>query len=257
MLITALCVFMSSCNNKENVMCSDFYTRVDYFDCTEYDTTYTEEDYKSVLDIEGIGYQELVDSYYTSKAAPDFIIRDMDEGVCIIKYIGSNPKIIIPEKIDNKPVVSIGKYHYIDHDVSETDEPFWISGVFFQECDFDIELLYIPKYVKRIASSTLDMNFMYQEHRFAKSQEHQLKKVIFDEDNPYYTVENKALYTNNKSTFLCNLNYQDSSTVKIIKKCKKISIRWNDVRLKTVEGYRGTVAEKYAKENNLKFIPLD
>ena len=219
----------------------------------------------------------------------DYIITDYENGVCVNKFCGSadfNNEISIPETIDGKSVVKLGGYIESINDDS-------VIGAFGGNVGVTI---IIPSSVK-VISAVAFMNssgIIPEEYRYMFVD---ISGFVVDEKNPYYSSKNGALYSKDYTKLLwvntiCKDNNSDWSggeyvvpdfvetfepsngiyclldKITIGKSVKKINtyidkgedgIEPNPDVIPDVVicGYKGTAAEKWAKENYANFIALD
>ncbi|GEM_PF-3458646 len=129
----------------------------------------------SVLSVSGISAlaaNEKTDSY-------EYKVRD-DGTVAIMKYIGSDYDVVIPEEIDGKKVTKINNNAFV--------EPYWpylgVSGV------SSIRTITIPK--------TVDLIGTYNFYNLPF-----LNNIFVDEENEKYTSEKGVLYTKDMKTLKC------------------------------------------------------
>lgn len=226
--------------------------------------------------------------YYhrNSRRCGDYLITNYEDGICINRYFGDSRKIYIPETLDGKPVVKLGGY------LVKENGMYTVASAF--AC-IDNCILNIPSTVKYISYEALAHPASLPEEPLEyRTHNAYIKKINVDENNPYYYSENGILFTKDKKRLLfmdydTALNsaeeYYVPDSVEIFqpiygvayygclifgKNIKKINTYLYDsygtcfpgvdARDKpdiTVKGYKGTVAEKWAKKYKLEFIALD
>lgn len=117
----------------------------------------------------------------------DYIITDYEDGVCINKFCGSvdfNNEISVPETIDGKPVIKLGGYV---ESINAED----VIGAFGGNVDITIK---IPSSVRVITADAIRNNsgIIPEESRYMFVD---IFAFVVDEDNPYYSSKNGALYS--------------------------------------------------------------
>lgn len=278
--------------------------------CKDYTNYKNEEGYQEYISDCNTGYEDVPyyfaeDSMTESASARkyfkkncrrvgDFLITDYMDGVCINKYCGFlfGDDLIIPEKIDGKPVVKLGGY--FEGDIETEDGYKEIIGAFGGNASVTI---HIPSTVKIITQEAVwfDRGMISDEDKYKY-----VYIIGFDvnKDNPYYySSEYGNLYSKDMKTLLYSQNYNEfkseyengeSITVipnyienfspsngismderlKFDKTIKKINTyidmgesdsseldpKYNGV---VIYGYKNTVAEKWANEQHAIFVSLD
>lgn len=214
---------------------------------------------------------------HNSRRVGNYLITDYLDGVCINKYYGdaSYRTISIPQFIDNKPVIKLGAY------LDGED----IVGAFGGNVSVKIIL---SSSVKVISSVTI-MSARWMIPENSRYQYVDINSFDVDENNKYYSSNNGSLYTkdfkkllwlnNNEGNELIIPEYVEIfepsngiedllKSVTIGKNIKKINTFIDrgengtepdkhcipDVKIR---GYKNTAAEKWAKENYAKFVPID
>ena len=117
----------------------------------------------------------------------DYIITDYEDGVCINKFCGSvdfNNEISIPETIDGKSVIKLGGYI---ESINAED----VIGAFGGNVDITIK---IPSSLRVISANAIMNSFgiIPEESRYMFAD---IFSFVVDEDNPYYSSKNGALYS--------------------------------------------------------------
>ena len=235
--------------------------------------------------------QKARDYYYANcRRVGNFLITDYEDGVCINKcYHKTFNTINIPEKLDGKPVVKIGSVLDREYVIDE----YWYNELSpilgFGDCELNI-----PSTVKYISSRVFLEACEFDENYL--DEYFHITKINVDKDNPYYSSENGILFTKDKKSLLYadlsnesfmkggdiilseNIEifggryyYEQIDTITFSKNIKSISAHLLDGLGSDasneypdideydliVKGYKGTVAEKWAKKYHAKFIPLD
>ena len=162
------------------------------------DAEYQADDFVRDYPVWEDSYQESENQYLDY----EYKINDEDQ-VIITKYTGSDENVITPTIIDNKPVVGIGHYTFIDNQnlktitVSEGIE--FLEGILAGSCS-NLKQINLP--------STLNMGD-YEENVFSGCNglvDHcmQLEKITVSQNNPYLCVDDEILYTKNKSAVIAS-----------------------------------------------------
>ncbi len=232
--------------------------------------------------------------YYKSnlKKSGDFMITDIEGGVCINQYLGNDYNVTIPEKLDEKSVIMLGGYLYDDSNSSSE-----IFGA-FSNANLDSITIKVPSSVKYIDSSLMfHYSGMVDSYLIDNSKTYYTFEV--DKDNPYFSSEGGCLYSkdmktlnyinfnyyvkdnNEKTEFKVNDTVENFDLVENIpsdlfvcfefgKNIKEINanIDYGEDGNKpnkelaeksglSVKGYKGTAAEKWADEQYLNFIAIE
>lgn len=211
----------------------------------------------------------------------DYIITDYEDGVCINRYVGlelSDGSILeIPEKIDNKLVVKIGGY--------VSDDETKILGAFSGNTNFTLKIPSTVKYIGNLSFlcySGIISDDDRKDFTFISS-------IEVSADNPYYWSNDGALYTKDRKSLLyepklewiCSgvsytvpdfietfepSNGVDSNMAKIVIGNNVNKINTFIDRGENTEdwvpdivvfGYKDTVAEKWAEEQNTLFKEIE
>lgn len=217
-----------------------------------------------------------------SRQCGDYIITDYKDGVCINQYLGRNTRSLsVPEMLDEKPVVKIGGYPI----KSSTDRlnGYEIISAFggLRDCSLNL-----PKNVKVITVDSIrSYSGLFEDEDRNKFPV--FKGINVDKENPYYSSEDGVLYSKDKKKLLFiylenepenykvpdfiesfepalgvpGNNYKTSYSIEIGKNVKIINTcidRGEDETPKlVVRGYKGTAAEEWAKQEDVKFEALD
>lgn len=285
--LVLLCLFVS-CNKDieyKNMQGYDEYI-------SDSDTGYEDAPYFNAQMYSVISENKEAVNYYKNnvRRCGRYLITDYKDGVCINRCYNLWGKTInIPETLDGKPVVKLGAY------VTEEligDTIFYkavsaFSGI--ENC-----VLNIPSTVKYINHETLYEFIGMLTDKMAKESPF-IAEINVDKDNPYYYSENGILFTKDKKSLLYhpllndmfypNFEYTipdfvdnfepmsgvsaDCGCLIFGKNIKQINTNVCDGEgidildyanydsYLLVKGYKGTVAEKWARKYRLKFIPLD
>lgn len=257
---------------------SSGYKDVPYYDCNEA----MDESLKAI-------------EFYknNNRRCGDYIITNYEDGVCINRYVGFKPQLEgavleIPETLESKPVVKIGCY---PENINAKDTLDITSLGAFAGCTG--YTLKIPSTVKYIGSRA----FLYYSGIIPEDRRDDftfVNSIEVDKDNKYYASQDGVLYTKDMKSLLfdaklgwyyCNINSYtvpdfvenfepsngiDDSLNSIIfsKNIKRINtfidkgeggIKPNKHCIPEVKirGYKNTAAEKWAKKQYAKFVPLD
>lgn len=232
--------------------------------------------------------------YYKSnlRKSGDFMITDVEDGVCINQYLGNDYDVTIPEKLDGKPVIMLGGYLYDDNNSSSE-----IFGAFSNPI-LDSRTIIVPSSVKYIDSSLMfHYSGMVNSYLIDNSKTYYTFEVHMD--NPYFYSGSGCLYSkdkkdliyinfnsyannNNKKTdfkvkdtvenfdLIENIPSDLSVCFEFGKNIKEINanIDYGEDGNKpnkelaeksglSVKGYKGTAAEKWAEEQYLNFIAIE
>ena len=226
----------------------------------------------------------------------NFLITDYEDGICINRYYGDSHStaydtITIPETIEGKPVVKLGGY--VDgFDVLDMDNE--VVGAFGGNVNITLE---IPATVKYISANSIEksIGIILERERYIFVDIFQF--VVDDGNPYYaskngalYTKDfKKLLWVNTEGAYEGNPDWNGNGyivpdfvevfepancvhdlleSITIGKNVKKINTGIDkgedgtepnkycipDVKIR---GYKNTAAEKWAKDNYAKFVPLD
>lgn len=143
--------------------------------------------------------------------------------------------------------------------------------------------LIIPSSVKKISSLTYDTYLQSDNNWYCSNYvvENNLVSITVTDDNPNYSSKDGVLYNKTKSELLIYPpqkrddyfavpymvvkiapneadDFKYLVTISFGKKIKEINLHnYLESSIQSVEGYNGTVAEEYAKKNDLRFILID
>ena len=265
LLIALCCLPFSSCTNN-SVVSSAAQT----------------EDKPSYKDVKCYGEDELFTSKNTKKKykmnvrkCGDYLITDYEDGICINKVNTKSSEIVIPEKLEGKPVRKIG--YYLD----KSNTP---KGAFDYVTEGLSYKLTIPKTVINISEEAIG----YYPNGSA-SPISGLAYVTVDENNPVFKSVKGSLYTKDMKWLLYvyfgndrdSEDWEDMKGVFTVpKEVEAIGpINFSEFRYHviigenvrvikaylddydsyfiTIEGYENTEAEKWAKKNKQNFVYLD
>ncbi|MBQ7596123.1 MAG: hypothetical protein IJU45_05610 [Clostridia bacterium] len=148
------------------------------------DHYYVFEDFQNYYYVNNTLNEETFDKIESSiYESPDgqFMISDYKDGICINQYLGNEKDVVIPETINGKKVIKIGGYPVFDGYVDSYSSLFSVFCKFESLEDEDlshyypdnIETVTLPKYLKEIHLNSFE-NVV------------KLKRIIVDENNPYY-----------------------------------------------------------------------
>ncbi len=232
--------------------------------------------------------------YYKSnnRVCGDFIITDYKDGVCINRFIGGGDKyeitIYVPEVLEGKKVVKIGAYPRDENvrDISEISLNGAFAGCHQCKVVLPSSLKYIGYY------SFLDYTGIVSDEE--KKNRAIISEIEVDKNNKYYYSDNGILYSKDKKSLLYDSalswhgNWNDDyvvpeyvetfepsngvygylpgitigKNVKTINTCmdkgeEGIEPNPDVIPDIVIKGYKGTAAEKWAKEQYAKFKALD
>lgn len=227
--------------------------------------------YAEYYDIpESIAENERALKYYKNnvRQCGDFLITNYLDGICVNDYVGESvyddiPKIVIPETLEGRPVIAIGS-KIIDKSLISEDWPDDWGGEYWPAF-YNADIV-MPATIKYIGEYTTICSCSF----------------TVDKDNPYYASENGSLYTKDMKTVLFYCGGYGSGaeisekaeifapanglfgswgdTIEIDKNIKTIDTKYShddsEEYMKypfTIKGYKGTVAERWAKDNDIKF----
>ena len=159
------------------------------------------------LDVYTDGFDKYVTEYNKNlRVASDdksYTIYDCNDGVCIAQYIGNEENVVIPDVLDNKPVVKISGYF----------KNYQESGNYCYRSAFDmskIKSITISSQVKEISFNEFHTDWQYSE---SDSDKDVLEQINVSKNNPYYSSENGLLYNKDKSVLLCVPYNYNSNTI--------------------------------------------
>lgn len=221
-----------------------------------------------------------------SRQCGDYIITDYEDGVCINKYTRfiwnslDEITINIPETLAGKPVVKIGGYLKYD-DIGYGEEEIVVCAFGgFRNCTLNL-----PKTLKVITKDSIrDYIGMIPED--TRDNYVEIQEINVDENNPYYSSKDGELYSKDMKKLLFayfgiwSSEYKVPDFVETFEPAlgvpsglTSIEIGKNVKNINTyidrdedgldwvpdiiVSGYKNTAAEKWAKQENVKFEALD
>lgn len=232
--------------------------------------------------------------YYKSnlRKSDDFMITDIEDGVCINQYLGDSDNVTVPEKLDGKPVIMLGGYICDDNNSSSE-----IFGA-FSNTNLDSITIKVPSSVKYIDSSLMfHYSGMVDSYLIDNSKTYCTFEV--DKNNPYFSSEGGCLYSkdmktlnyinfnyyikdnNEKTEFKVNDTVENFDLVENIPSdlfvCFEFGKNIKDINANidygedgskpnkelaqnlklSVKGYKGTAAEKWANEQYINFIAIE
>lgn len=281
-LLISIAIF-TGCNNTVNLNykeksgykeyvsdCNTGYENLPYYNCDE-----------------AMEISDFARKYFENnkRKIGDYIITDYEDGVCINQYVGrkiaDNFTLEVPDEIDGKPVVKIGGYP-----VDNGDD---FLGAFAGNTNFTLKL---PSTVKYIGYCT----FLYFSGIISEEDMDDftlVSSIEVNEDNPYYSSYQGALYTKDKKSLLYDpmlewmylqVSYTVPDFVEIFEPSNGvadsgsiITIGENVKEINTfidkgedgiesipdikpnivVKGKIGSAAEQWAKEQYAEFIAID
>lgn len=239
------------------------------------------------------GNEEALKYYKNNlRKSGDYMITDIEDGVCINQYLGSGNGVEVPEKLDGKPVIMLGGYVYDDNNSS--------SEIFsaFADPNLESRTIKVPSTVKYIDSSLMyHYSGMVDSYLIDNSKTYYTFEI--DENNPYFYSEGGCLYSKDRKTLnYVNFNYYKPSDdgridlkiddtvenfdliggipsdlfmqLEFGKNIKKIDtyIDYGEDGHEpnkslaqssklSVKGYKGTAAESWANKQYLNFIAIE
>lgn len=254
-------------------------TGSDYKDLPYYDCSDTMRENKKVFD------------YYNnnSRTCGDYIITNYRDGVCINRFVGFRPwedgTLEIPETLEGKPVIKIGAYPKDSNDIDS-----YVCGAFAGCRDYTLKIPSTVKYIDlnafmcsqgmipedckndftMIDSIEVDANNNYYASKDGALYTKDMKKLLYDPKlNWYYPTNEKYVVPDFVEVFEpSNGVYCLLESITISKNVKEIHTYINNgedgiepnpeiIPEVVVRGYKGTAAEKWAKEQYAKFEALD
>ncbi|MGN0499455.1 MAG: hypothetical protein ACI4F6_10440 [Acutalibacteraceae bacterium] len=277
---------LAGCENKNN---TDYKALPGYKEyISDSDKGYEDMPYFYVID--SMEESEEAREYFkaNSRQCGEYIITDYEDGVCINKYrlnhtISVLDTLDVPETLDGKPVVKIGGY--LQENSQDSLLPYEVISAFggLRGCTLNL-----PKTVKVITADSIDSC------SFALEDDERVKFPVFiginvDKENPYYSSEDGLLYSKDKKKLLfMNFNYKMNSdyesnnyivpefvesfepllgvphgltSIEFGNNVKSINTYIDRGEGETpnivVRGYKGTAAEEWAKQEDVKFEALD
>lgn len=280
LIMAALLLSFTACENKSN---TDYKALSGYKEyISDSDKGYEDLPYFYVTD--SMEESEEAREYFraNNRQCGEYIITDYEDGVCINKYrlnhtISVLDTLDVPETLDGKPVVKIGGY--LQEDSQDSLLPYEVISAFggLRGCTLNL-----PKTVKVITADSIDSC------SFALEDDERVKFPVFiginvDKENPYYFSEDGVLYSKDKKKLLfMNFDYESDNykvpefiesfepvlgvpcgltSIEIGKNVKSINTYIDRGEGETpnivVRGYKGTAAEEWAKQENVKFEALD
>jgi hypothetical protein len=124
-------------------------------------------------------------SMTNTRNVSDFEISDYKNGVCIHEYFGKDKDLVIPPKLDGKPVVKIGGYI-----LQEEADSFLVSPFYMKR----LRSVTIPSSVKEIAYEAFSS--------MCSSNDEICENIYVDVHNPYYSSVDGILYNKDKTCLL-------------------------------------------------------
>lgn len=284
-VIFQIFILFPSCNNSVH---SNYKNENGYKEyISDSNSGYKDVPYYNVSD--SMNNSKAAREYYKNNCRRvfDYLITDYEDGVCINRFFGTQDSygtITIPETIDGKPVVKLGGY-IEGFDMSQN-----VIGAFGGYVWVNLK---IPSSVKVISAEAI-MNSKGMIPEDSRYMFVDVFEFIVDENNPYYASKNGSLYTKDFKNLLwvntagSNLTnpewenngytvpnfvetFEPSNGVHFL--LERIIIGKNVKNINTyidkgengpqdeveviVLGYKGSVAEKWAKEQHAKFKLLD
>ena len=271
-LIIILSIFVVGCTSKDY---SNYKNEVGYKEYTKLG--------KGSCYVDSFGVQlklgnKNVQSYLENnmRQSGNYLITNFMDGICINRYVGDITTVDIPDTIDGKPVIMIGAFI---NDEKETKGAF--AGI--EQCK-----LKISKTVKYIDSRVLcDYSNCFEAVEVDKSNPYYCSEnnILYSKDKETLLYiksgnefEDDKFFVPNTVENFCPIDALDDYSYQIIfnKNIKNINacvdlgedgVTPKDTQEKSdyfipsaqvvIKCYKGTVAEKWAKEHGLLCIYLD
>lgn len=279
-------LLLCSCSNKNNVNYTNASGYKEYV--SDHKSGYSDLDFFNTDS--SIENSHKAVEYYknNSRVSGDFVVTDYMEGICINKYLGNSDSINIPDNIEGKNVIKIGSWLRNDNSFDYVCSPF--AGI--QDCVVNIpqSVKYIEhnalakyighitddekKYIATIIRINVDPN-----NPFYSSKD----GVLYNKNgDTLLYVDYYESYLKSGSTF--EFEYYVPEQVKNFKPVDGVPCDMSRITFKkrieridafvdygeggvepikdyepnlVVEGYKNTVAEKWAKKWYLKFKALE
>lgn len=265
-VVLSLCLF-SSRDNGEKAWTGDAETYAHF-------PSYCVEDAMTESD------QALKQYRDSRRTCGEFEITDFEDGVCINNYLGSaeGNAVVIPSQLDGKPVVKLGAHPVEEYNPDEMPQAF--AGAFDGIQSDKTVTLVIPETVSVVSRYVADAN---RNNIYGFAEDNGFAFEIAS-DNPVYSSRDGCIFSKDGATLLY-LSQQSNYTVPEqvvsfqpsngINGSAPINIQLGknvieidaevfydesgaaDPFLCEIKGYRGTIAEKWAADNELPFLPLD
>ncbi len=136
----------------------------------------------------------------------------INNGIKITEYFGNEESVVIPDKIDGKPVTVIGDNAFYQHtqitSVVLPESLTVIEGAAFYRC-YSLTDVIIPKNVSNIGANPF----------FRCSS---LKKILVDPNNQYFMAKDGVLFNKNQTTIIAYPENKESENYTIPTSVKKI-----------------------------------
>lgn len=220
-IMLGLCIFLSGCeSNKKQNNCIETETakvtrEAPAFNKIETKKQLTVDEYNINENYE---VQQKSNSYRTASDNKDYKISDYSQGVEIVKYLGNDKNVVIPETLDGKAVMKIGGYYR---------DSYFISAF----ADSGCKSICLPSALESLAAYSFDSIST-------------LEMIYVSEYNPYYSSLNGVLYSkdttilisipvnyikgnlkiNDKTRIAYSLVYNNVKTIEIPSSLEKIKI---------------------------------
>ena len=276
---------ISSCSKNTDEKYTDIIGYDEYI--SDYNTGYSGMNYYGINSSMESSLKAI--DYYRSDSRifGDYIVTDYLNGICINKYLGNNTVVNIPTVIDGKKVIKIGSYLRNNNSNEDIDSPF--AGI--KNC-----VLNIPPTVKYIEEKSLLSFKGYVSDDIKKYSPYIVEINVDSDnpfysckDGVLYNKKGDTLLfveyyqAYKKSKSIADFEYIVPEQVKHFKPlngilCDMSRIRFNkhiksidtfvdygedgNVPIKNynpnlvVEGYKNTIAEKWAKKWYLDFVEI-
>lgn len=146
-----------------------------------------------------------ISSYHTAKDNPDYMVKDYEDGIAIVNYLGDDKDVVLPDEIEGKPVVAL--CGYIEIAGEESDLYFY----HYPFTDNDTASVTLPKSLKYIEKGSLYTDIDMHDN----SLESTMEEIKVDNKNPYYSAEDGLLYNKGKTALLYVPDNYKKSTVSV------------------------------------------
>ena len=148
---------------------------------------------------------KILSSYHLAKDNSDYLVKDCDNGIAIVKYLGKKLQVEIPDTLEGKPVTML--CGCIEKETTESGLLYYYRNPFAGK---KVKSILIPNSLKFISKNALYTD-VDARHTLDNPT---LEKVIVADKNPYYFSKKGLLYNKNMTALLhVPDNYQSKSVV--------------------------------------------